>query len=358
MMNQSLNSKEVLSRFNVERILGEGAFATVYKASTKIRAEDVGIHCFNNRSSIHRKLCHRPKYGDTVNQSDCSPKQRDHNRIVSLKIVNVSKVAKRRSERNKSDGGGKGEVVGHERKDGINRRENNEVCEVTSSIYDTEQLFFPSRIVDKTKTTTKCLERNDCDVDDNDEYFSTKKMLQREISVHLNISKYCHPNILTMLESFQYNISGINGKDLIVAMVMEYCPYGDLNQYLRHKRDERRAQHIESNPLDDNGFSRQSKLTLLHEKEIQHAMRHILRGLAFLHSRGIVHRDIKAGNILLSMSPSSEHKSLPSGKYDGNHEIRNQNSFTLFDCCLKIGDFGLAVQMSDDDDWDDAQHTL
>ena len=57
-------------------------------------------------------------------------------------------------------------------------------------------------------------------------------------------------------------------------VVMEYCSEGDLSQLLRHE-----------GPLD--------------EPTVRRFAAHILLGLAHLHERGVVHRDIKGANILL-----------------------------------------------------------
>jgi serine/threonine protein kinase len=37
---------------------------------------------------------------------------------------------------------------------------------------------------------------------------------------------------------------------------------------------------------------------------------------------------------------------------------KQQHQFSLLDCIIKIGDFGLAVQMADEDDWNMSQHTF
>ena len=149
-----------------------------------------------------------------------------------------------------------------------------------------------------------------------------------EINVHTYSSKLRHPNIASLLESFYYSLPGKNR--IVAALAIEYCPLGDLHSYIKRRRDER---------------GKRSGSTLLEENEVRYAMRHILRGLAFLHSHGISHRDIKPGNILLTPC-------------DCVGNIPKDGDFSLIQCTLKISDFGLAVKMKDEDDWDEAHDTL
>lgn len=352
-----LNSTEISSRFKIEKILGKGAFATVYKASRRQiwrnHDGDIDYRCENrNPNTLYRDV-NRNNHDLKNNKNSCNRRDLKENYAVCLKVVNLSKVTKRRRQRKEIEAG-KLEAVGkggdYER-DAI-RKDMKHAELLMLSEYDTEELFFPSRVQLKKRMDVKQQQSDNLGVgDDNDECAATRKMINREISVHLNISRQKHPNIASMVESFHYNVLGDCGsKDLVVVMVMEYCQFGDLQHYLKRKRDERQAElaiNVDNEGIYDQGCKMIP--TLLDEREIQYAMRHILRGLAFLHSRGIVHRDIKAGNILLSISSSSKYY-----RHDGHDE----NSFNLFDCCLKIGDFGLAVQMSEDDDWDEAQHTI
>lgn len=60
-----------------------------------------------------------------------------------------------------------------------------------------------------------------------------------------------------------------------VDIIMEYVPGGSVRQLL-------------------------DKFQRLHEKTVQKYINQVLEGLAYLHSKGIVHRDIKCANLLLS----------------------------------------------------------
>ena len=62
---------------------------------------------------------------------------------------------------------------------------------------------------------------------------------------------------------------------------MEYCNGGSVQQILDAKRVEGRSK-------------------FLSEKQISGILSQVLRGLKFLHRKGLIHRDIKAGNILLT----------------------------------------------------------
>jgi serine/threonine protein kinase len=87
--------------------------------------------------------------------------------------------------------------------------------------------------------------------------------------------------------------------------------------------------------------------TFLNTAEIRHATSHILSGVAYLHSMGIVHRDIKGGNIYLV----PQHDTVVDAPRD---EVVNP----LTNYTLKLGDFGLAVRMEEDDDWDECLMTV
>lgn len=159
-------------------------------------------------------------------------------------------------------------------------------------------------------------------------------LLRREADVHASVSAARHPNIVGLLESFRYVD---NAGAEVVALAMEHCPLGDMQRYMKRVRDARRGG---GSPviLENEG-------TFLRGGDIHAGMSQMLAGLSFLHSRGVCHRDIKSSNVFLS------HK-------DGHAGNRDIGSFALSDCQIKLGDFGLAIQLGDDENWAEAAESF
>ena len=287
--HEELKVSAITSKFYIHQVLGKGAFASVYKGQYRQKPMQL--------------------YAESDTGMHVSRKQK----YIALKIINVDKVAARRRKRKLGT-----------RLDAGNRLEISMMEED-----DTEQLFFPSRI----KMNPNAFEQND---HDDIEIKTVKRMVQKETEVHAYASKMRHPNIVMLLESFHYSLPRKN--HLVSAMIIEYCSLGDLQSYLKRKREEKKEKDHSEGRVSSNK-------TLIDETEARYAMRQILRGLAFLHSHGIAHRDIKPGNILLKSR-------------NGTEELSMNGDLSLLDCTLKIGDFGLAVKMSAEDDWDEAQNTI
>ena len=102
-----------------------------------------------------------------------------------------------------------------------------------------------------------------------------------EVRLHWGLK---HPTVVELLEFFE--------DDRFVYMVLELCGGGDLYRRLK-----------ERGPLG--------------EEEAAGYMGQLLAGVGYLHERGVMHRDLKLSNLLLSE--------------DGRR--------------LRIGDFGLAVKL-------------
>ena len=267
---------------------------------------------------------------------------------------------------------------------------------------------FPSRVSgefhrssslsDTNDTPTKCQKYTDAYEDylhNKKDQMCIKDMLAREINVHSSVTKHHHPNIVALLESFvttmprSLNISGSNQTSITrIALVMEHCRRGNLHSYFKRvqKRRNKKQQHCDCHEQ----FHSQKTVEITNEDvnevlfipldQIKHVIYQILNGLAFLHQHGIVHRDIKASNILLcpistseahnilfnqNLSTQSSNQSATSSTVHSYHSSTSSSSstissssYTLLDCTIKIADFGLAVQMQEDDDWEACQHTV
>ncbi|XP_008266169.2 serine/threonine-protein kinase PLK4 isoform X1 [Oryctolagus cuniculus] len=105
--------------------------------------------------------------------------------------------------------------------------------------------------------------------------------VQNEVKIHCQLK---HPSILELYNYFEDNN--------YVYLVLEMCHNGEMNRYLKNRMK----------PFSEN--------------EARHFMYQIITGLLYLHSHGILHRDLTLSNLLLT---------------------RNMN--------IKIADFGLATQL-------------
>uniref|UniRef100_A0A8C5M200 Serine/threonine-protein kinase PLK4 n=1 Tax=Leptobrachium leishanense TaxID=445787 RepID=A0A8C5M200_9ANUR len=109
-------------------------------------------------------------------------------------------------------------------------------------------------------------------------------MVQRvrnEVEIHCQLK---HPTILELYNYFE--------DSNYVYLILEMCHNGEMNRFLKNRKQ---------------SFS---------EKEARHFMEQIVKGMLYLHSHGILHRDLTLSNLLLSS-----------------------------DMNLKIADFGLATQL-------------
>nr|XP_045007922.1 LOW QUALITY PROTEIN: serine/threonine-protein kinase PLK4-like [Jaculus jaculus] len=105
--------------------------------------------------------------------------------------------------------------------------------------------------------------------------------VQNEVKIHCQLK---HPSILELYNYFEDNN--------YVYLVLEMCHNGEMNRFLKNRMKP---------------FS---------ESEARHFMHQIITGMLYLHSHGILHRDLTLSNLLLT---------------------RNMN--------IKIADFGLATQL-------------
>ena len=144
----------------------------------------------------------------------------------------------------------------------------------------------------------------------NPEILATKKLDKKQTD-RPSVKKYFDNEISIMKELIHPNI--VRFYDLLATyshyyVVMEYCNGGGLSNCLaKYKQLYRRP------------FS---------QEIVQYLMRQIIEGLKFIHSRKIIHRDIKLDNILVSFSKESD-----------------KNSLNMLKSKVKIIDFGLATRL-------------
>lgn len=92
---------------------------------------------------------------------------------------------------------------------------------------------------------------------------TSKEKVMQEVRI---LKRFRHPNVVKLYETFESN------KHIVV--VMELCAGGDLLNYVRKRRR-------------------------LKESYAKYIFKQIIEGIAHIHTKGVLHRDIKLDNILL-----------------------------------------------------------
>ncbi len=90
------------------------------------------------------------------------------------------------------------------------------------------------------------------------------------------LKKLAHPNIIKLFHAFLWKNN--------VVLIMEYVPNGDLAKYVRSK----------ANPPG------------LSECEAREIFLQLLTAVEHCHTRGVIHRDLKPGNILLAQTADKQ----------------------------------------------------
>ncbi|KAL7749100.1 hypothetical protein RI367_005505 [Sorochytrium milnesiophthora] len=132
----------------------------------------------------------------------------------------------------------------------------------------------------------------------------TARLRQRvanEIEIHWQLN---HPSVLTLYSFFEDAES--------VYLVMEICEGGELFKYMHRRTTAALSTALRSSATDGD-----TKMLPLDESEVRWTLKQIVQGLLYLHGNGIIHRDLKLSNMLLTR-----------------------------DYRIKIADFGLAAKMT------------
>lgn len=111
--------------------------------------------------------------------------------------------------------------------------------------------------------------------------------IEREVSLLKSLN---HPNIVAC-----YGVIPLEDKNML-GIVMEFCPGNSLRHCYR-----RRQQQLEDNP--ELQARQRVRTNGLPEDDVRRYTAQMLSGLAYLHANGVVHRDLKGLNVLLSEDP-------------------------------------------------------
>ena len=137
-----------------------------------------------------------------------------------------------------------------------------------------------------------------------DRAFSEKEENIKRLANEINVLKQViHPNIVSLID--------LKRTKNHIYIVMEYCNGGSLTQCLR------KYMATFKRPFT--------------EQIVQYLMKQIINGLEALHSRNILHRDLKLDNILVCFNSEQDKTDL-----------------NMMKCTVKITDFGFATILKED----------
>ena len=144
------------------------------------------------------------------------------------------------------------------------------------------------------------------------DYLATKK-IDRRIADHPGLKKYFH-NEIKILEQISHpnivKLEGIKKSASNLYIIMEYINGGGLSDCLK--------KYMAKN---NKAFT---------EEIVQHLMRQIVDGIYYLHSKKIIHRDLKLDNIMVNFDSKSDRENL-----------------NMMKAKIKIIDFGFATKLSE-----------
>ncbi|RIA89287.1 kinase-like domain-containing protein [Glomus cerebriforme] len=139
----------------------------------------------------------------------------------------------------------------------------------------------------------------------------------------LNSSSSQSPNSYEEDPNSNENITQVNiNRDWILFIQMQLC-HSSLRDYL--KRRDANLLATKKDPL--NAIDRHASIELF---------RGIVHGVAYIHSQGLIHRDLKPGNIFMGIVPEN-------GSNQNSWIAADSSSFAVERLVPKIGDFGLVT---------------
>ncbi|XP_014270312.1 serine/threonine-protein kinase unc-51 isoform X2 [Halyomorpha halys] len=147
----------------------------------------------------------------------------------------------------------------------------------------------------------------------------SKDLLDKEIDILQELTKLQHENVVALY--------AVEDRSHVVFLIMEYCNGGDLADYLQSEKDKHSKTKSKTLVRGPREGTTKSKGTLS-EDTIRMFLKQIAAAMKALHAMGVIHRDLKPQNILLSYNVPKE-------------------NLTPSMITLKIADFGFARFLED-----------
>lgn len=151
-------------------------------------------------------------------------------------------------------------------------------------LVEKEGVKYALKIIDKTFLTSQ--KNMEFDENGNVVVNTSLENALKEIAI---LKKTNHPNIIRLYEILHCN------KNKKIYLILELCENGDLINYDDETGEFTLNEHVKEKDIITVGGKKYYS-----DKIIKKFFKGIISGLYYLHSNGIIHRDIKPNNILLS----------------------------------------------------------